>query len=81
MRNRPNIALGLGEDPSVKIVKAMLNDAVAAIEMDGTEDCTRVELKTLCMDLADAAYLESDQECVQRIVSRLDLLTAAETIR
>ena len=81
MKNIPNIALDLREALPVEIVRAMLSDAVAAVEMDGTEDCTRVELKTLCMDLAGALYLESDEECVARIVGRPDLLTAVEAIR
>lgn len=81
MKNIPNLVNDRHADLHLALVKAMLCGAVDAVELDGTEDCTKKELKSLLMDLTDALYLDDAAEGVRRIVDSPDLLTAVEGIR
>ena len=81
MQNNPAPTLEHWPNLPLELVKVLLNGAVDALKLDGTEDCTRAELRQLLMELAEALYLDDDEECVMRIVGRPDLLTAVEGIR
>ena len=69
MKNIPHRVSDRREDLPIELVMAMLNGAVDALELDGTEDCTKGELKQLFRDLAEVLYLEDAGECVRVIMT------------
>ncbi|MBG6074209.1 hypothetical protein [Polaromonas sp. CG_9.11] len=66
---------------TLELVKNLLCVAVDSLEMDGSEYCSRAELKQMWLDLAEALYLLDASEGVARIIGRPELLLILEGVR
>ena len=79
MKKIPTHGTDRGEELPIELLMQVLNGAVDSLELDGTEDCTKVELKQLFRDLAEVLYLEDANECVRVMMSLPSLLMAVES--